>query len=76
MKITLKGIIQYHAGGHNHVQVLVQKDDDVPDVLHEVGVDVKVNRGMILTFLTEMYNVKPGDIIWPRNIRLEGSDVL
>lgn len=71
MKITLKGIIQYSDGGHEHVQVMVVEDDDVPYVLHEVGVDVEVNRGKILTFLSAMYGILPDEIVWPGHIQVK-----
>lgn len=74
MKIELKGIIQYWDNGHKHVQLVVADDSHVQHVVHNVGIDVKVNRGMILKFLSAIYDVTSADIVWPDHIMAKEGD--
>ena len=71
--IELKGIIQFRNGGHLYVDLVVIVDGSATHAVHRLGVDVKVNRGIILTFLAAMYSVRPGDIVWPSHIELESG---
>ena len=73
--IEVKGIVKYERDGHKHVDVMVAEDPHSGYVTHEVGVDVKVNRGKILTFLAALYGVQPGDIVWPDHIVLREGDI-
>lgn len=66
--IELKGIIQSYDQGQKQVQVVVKDDSHVQHVVHQVGVDIEVNRGKILTFLASMYGIPPGQIVWPEHI--------
>lgn len=75
MIIELRGIIQFHVDGHKHVQVVVAVDSNVQHAVHEVGIDIEVNRGIILNFLAERYSVPPGKIVWPDNIKVNVGDV-
>lgn len=74
MSIVLHGVIRHFDQGHEHVDVVVT--EGAPYILktHQVGVDVKVNRGIILTFLAERYGISPGDIVWPDHIILEMNE--
>ena len=69
--IEVKGIVKYERDGHNHVDVLVAEDPNSGYVTHQVGVDIEVSYSMILTFLSAMYDVLPGDIVWPDHIQTE-----
>ncbi len=68
--IELRGIIQ--AGNNGHTEVFVVVTEHVPDKYkrHRLGIDIKVNRGRILTFLGGLYGVPPGAIVWPAHIEL------
>lgn len=68
--IELKGIIQYSDKGRQLVDVVVAEGDSAAHVRHRVGVDIEVSRGKILNFLASMYDVRPGDIVWPDHIIL------
>lgn len=68
--IELKGIIVFYAQGHKHVDVVVAEDPYGRHQRHRLGVDIEINRGRILTFLGAIYDVPPGDIIWPAHIEL------
>jgi len=70
MLIELKGIVQYYDQGHKYVDVVVTEDQDVKREKHRVGVDIDVSHGKIITFLSELYGVTPGDIVWPGHIKL------
>lgn len=69
--IELKGIIEYCDTGNKYVDVVVREGQSDRNVKHQVGVDIKVNRGTIITFLAAMYKVKPGDIVWPGHIKVK-----
>lgn len=74
MKIELKGIIQASSGGHKIVSVLVRVDEEHNYEKNKVGIDLKVNHGMILQFLTAFYGVKVADIVWPEHIKAKNID--
>lgn len=76
MKVEVRGISQKNDKGRKYVDVLVT--EEFPDIYirHQVGVDIKVNRGKILSFLAAFYNVRTSDIVWPRHIRVKDSDIL
>lgn len=69
--IELKGIVQYEDLGHRHVDVVVSVDGSERQERSTMGVDIKVNRGKVLTFLSAAYGVEPGDIVWPGHIKVE-----
>lgn len=75
MIIELRGIIQFYNAGHKHVQVVVAEDSNVQHAVHLVGIDIVVNRGIILNFLAERYSVPPGKIVWPDYIKVNVGDV-
>lgn len=72
MVIELRGIMKKSDKEHHYVDVLVTVDR--PDIYrrHRVGVDIDFNRGRIRRFLSELYGVPPGQIVWPEHIRPEG----
>lgn len=74
MRIELRGIVQFYNDGHKYVQVVVKDDSHVQHVVHDVGVDIDVNRGKILTFLEDLYGIPPGGIVWPEHIVLKEGD--
>lgn len=69
MSVELRGIVQFYDNGHRHVQVVVKDKAEVQDVVHEVGIDIEVNRGRIITFLSGLYGIPPGEIVWPAHIQ-------
>lgn len=76
MRIELKGIVWYWKDGHELVDLVVAEGDSLTYRKHRVSSDQQVNRGKIVGFLTEMYGVKPGDIIWPSHIEAKVGDVV
>lgn len=71
MRVEVRGIIQFYNMGQKHVEVMVTEDRPDNYVIHPVGVDINVNKGKILVFLSALYGVKPGEIVWPAHIRLK-----
>jgi len=69
--IELKGIVQYSDLGHRHVDLVVSVDGSERQERLSMGVDIDVNRGNVLTFLSAKYGVPPGDIVWPGHIMVE-----
>lgn len=72
--VELKGIMVFSDKGHKHVDVVVCVDNADRYDNHRLGVDVKVNRGMVLKFLSEKYGVPAGDIVWPGHIMDPGAE--
>lgn len=72
--IELRGIIQYCANGHRLVDLVVTEGRPDKYKRHRMGVDIKLNRGKIITFLGELYNVPPGEIVWPDHIEVADYD--
>ena len=68
--IELRGIIQVKNDGHTEVFVVVTEHSSDKYKRHRLGIDIKVNRGRILTFLGGLYGVPPGAIVWPGHIEL------
>lgn len=71
MDIAVRGVIQTVEEGHDHVDVVVCEGAPYLVTKHQMGVDVKVNKGKILTFLSAMYGIPPGKIGWPEHIILK-----
>lgn len=71
MVIELRGIMQKSHKGHKYVDVLVTVDSPDRYRRHRVGVDIDFNRVRIRRFLSEVYGVPPGHIVWPEHIRPE-----
>lgn len=69
--ITLRGIIKSKNNGHELVELVVTENRPDKYAKHRMGVDVKINRGKIITFLGEIYGVPPGEIVWPSHIELK-----
>ncbi len=69
--IEVRGVIESRDMGHSYVQVVVTTGGPGRQVSHQVGVDIKPNKGKIITFLGTFYDVPPGDIVWPAHIELE-----
>lgn len=74
MDIAVRGIVQTAENGHNHVAVVVTEGAPYLVKTQQMGVDVKVSKGKILTFLSELYGITPGKIVWPDHIRLKDDD--
>jgi len=70
MLIELKGIVQYYDQGHKYVDVVVSIDGSAKHERHEMGVDIGINKGKIINFIADTYDVRPGDIAWPDHIIL------
>lgn len=71
MVIELRGIMQKNDQGHKYVDVLVTVDSPDRYMRHRVGVDIDLNKGRIRRFLSDLYGVPPGHIVWPEHIRPE-----
>lgn len=69
--IELRGIIQSKKKGHTETSLVVTENRPDKYKRHFMGVDIKLNRGKIITFLGAMYGVKPGEIAWPDHIELK-----
>ncbi len=70
MKIELRGIIVHWDGGHKYVDLVVTEDRPDKYRTHRMGVDIKLNRGRILSFLGGVNSMPPGDIVWPGHITI------
>lgn len=68
--IELRGIIQAEKDGHTEAFVVVTEHRPDKYKRHEMGIDIKLNRGRIITFLADLYGVPPGQIGWPDHIEL------
>ncbi len=68
--IELRGIVRTYEDGHTNTAVVVTVDSSAKYKRHLMGVDIKINRGKIITFLADLYDVPPGDIVWPDHIEL------
>lgn len=71
MLVELRGIIQYYDTGKKHVELVVKLGSAVAPVKVEMGVDVKVNHGRVTTFLSDLYGIPPGKIVWPEHITVK-----
>lgn len=69
--ITLRGVIQARDEGHVETTLLVTEHRPDKYKRHRMGVDIKLSRGKIITFLADFYGVKPGEIVWPDHIELK-----
>jgi len=70
MQIELRGVVKFQDAGHEHTDLVVTEGRPDRYKTHHMGVDVEANRGKIITFLGELYDVPPGDIVWPDHIVL------
>ena len=68
--IELRGVIISRDNGHELVDLVVTENAPDKYKRHRLGIDIKVNRGRILTFLGGLYGVPPGAIVWPGHIEL------
>lgn len=66
--IELRGIIVFQDNGVEQVDLVVTgtKAAGIERVI--MGVDLKINRGMILQFLSGHYGIPAGEIVWPDHI--------
>jgi len=69
--IELRGIIEAADNGHTVVELVVTENRSDKYKRHRMGVDIKLNRGKIITFLAFVYGVPPGEISWPGHIELK-----
>lgn len=69
--IELRGIELVRDGSEKVVSAVVQ--NGFPDVYekHELFRNKAVNRGRILTALGAIYAIDPGQIVWPRHIKVK-----
>ncbi len=75
MRIELRGIIRKHEAGKEFVTLFVTEQKPYRYKILEMGVDIKVNRGTILTFLANEYDISPGEIVWPDHIEVNEQNV-
>ena len=68
--IELRGIIRSKEDDHELVELVVTEHRPDKYKRHRFGVDVKPNRGKIITFLAGAYGVPAGDIVWPAHIEV------
>jgi len=72
--IEIRGIIQYYDGGHKHVQIVIRREHSDIYETHEVGLDIPVNRGRILSELASLETAEPAQLIWPHHIKAEDME--
>lgn len=70
MLVALHGIVTFYDNGHEYVDLVVTEDNEVQAIKVRMGVDIELNRGKILTFLSALYGIKPGEIVWPVHIKV------
>ena len=66
--IEIRGIIQYYDDGHKHVKIVVRREHSDIYETHDVGLDIPVNRGRILSELARLETAGPAQLIWPHHI--------
>ncbi len=69
--IEVVGVIEFCESAHTFVDVVVTNCGSCRQVAHRAGVDIKPNKGKIITLLGTLYDVPPGEIAWPAHIELE-----
>lgn len=70
MEVRLRGIVQHYDGGHRYVDVVVTKEHRDIYKRHRMGVDIKVNRGRVKTFIGGLYGIEPGHVVWPHHVEV------
>jgi len=66
----IRGITLDHPEGPRRVQ-LTTRDESGEDYETLIfPADLQLTRVQILTFLGEYYNMEPGQIIWPRHLKI------
>lgn len=73
--IEVKGVIVYYEGKVKCCKVVVAVDNKPPFNSHYTGKDIKVDKGKIILFLSELYDVPSTDIVWPDHIILGDGDI-
>lgn len=68
--IELRGIIRAQVNGHTRAELVVTEHRPDKYKRHFMGVDIKLNRGRIITFLGQAYGIEPSAIVWPEHISL------
>lgn len=71
MQIELRGVVKFLDNGHEHTDLVVTEGRSARYKTHHMGVDVVLNHGKIITFLSELYEVPAGEIVWPDHIECE-----
>lgn len=69
--IEIVGVIEFCDLDHKFVDVVVTNGGSGRQVSHRAGVDIKPNKGKIITLLGTFYDIPPGEIEWPAHIELE-----
>lgn len=71
VSIELRGIEVTRTVGDVVVSAIVRTE--YPDIYekNELFRNEVVNRGRILTALSEVYGIHPGQIVWPRHIKVK-----
>lgn len=73
--IELRGVIQSRDNGQELVDLVVTEHRPDNYKRHHMGIDIKPNRGKIITFLAGIYGIPPGEIVWPDHIELRKGAV-
>lgn len=69
--VELRGVEVRRDGGDIIVTAIVRTE--YPDIYerHELYRNKPVNRGQVLKHLGDIFDMKPGQIIWPEHIKLK-----
>jgi len=70
MLIEVKGIIRQAEKEGTAVYVVVKEGQSGAYKRHRFGDVSEVTRGKIINFLSALYDVGPGDIVWPAHIEV------
>ena len=68
--ITLRAVILRKYGDHEIAEVVVTVDSPHNYETHQVGVDIQLNRGKVITFIGGIYGIPPGEVVWPEHVAL------
>lgn len=71
MSIELRGIEVYRDGPDKVVKAVVLNSLAEVYEKKELFRNKEVNRGRILTALAAIYGIDPGQIVWPRHIKVK-----
>lgn len=68
MDINIRGIIQLRDKGHKRTKVVILPEGSRIRSVHELAVDLPVNKGTITAEIARLHSAKAGDIVWPGHV--------
>lgn len=69
--VKVIGVIIYYKQDHKHVDVVVESGTPPKRAKHQVGVDIKTNKGILSKYIADLYAVSRSEIQWPVHIKVE-----